>query len=223
MTLNASRWPVATGVLIALGGVALVVLLRDSGVLSPDPLQQRLWAALGLWGVMATIIVLMILVERQPFTSVGLGPPRLSSLAWGLLFGVVGFLSFPVCLLVLKGMHLSPPDPAAYRKLAALPLWLRALTVLTAGVTEEFLFRGYAISRLKSLTGSTTWAALISGAVFIVLHLSAWGASQLLFVGVATVLMTGLFLWRGDLWSNIVAHLFIDGVPMLLLGLAPPP
>jgi membrane protease YdiL (CAAX protease family) len=55
--------------------------------------------------------------------------------------------------------------------------------------------------------------------VFVALHLPSWGAAHLLFVSLAAALFTVAFLWRRDLWANIIAHLVVDSVPLFILPL----
>lgn len=81
------------------------------------------------------------------------------------------------------------------------------------------MFRGYLISRLKAATGSTAIAMVIPFSVFVVLHLPSWGVAHLLFVSLAAALLTLAFVWRRNLWANIVAHIVADSVPLLFLPL----
>jgi len=90
------------------------------------------------------------------------------------------------------------------------PLWFRVLAVLTAGVVEEILFRGYAVTRLAQLTGSLLWAAIISGLVFAALHLPVWGAGPSLGFFIGGLATTAFFVWRRDLVAMIIAHVAID-------------
>jgi uncharacterized protein len=78
-----------------------------------------------------------------------------------------------------------------------------------AGVTEEIVYRGYAIERLTFLTGRRWLAALLAGAAFLVAHWS-WGATQLILVGFATLIFTSLYLWRRDLLCCMLAHALAD-------------
>lgn len=55
---------------------------------------------------------------------------------------------------------------------------LVALGVVTAAVTEEVLFRGYAIERLEALTGRRWLAGTISLVFFVSVHLAAWSPAH---------------------------------------------
>ena len=47
------------------------------------------------------------------------------------------------------------------------PVMMRIAIVLTAGIAEEFIFRGYLFERVATLTGSRTFAALASWTAFV--------------------------------------------------------
>ena len=100
--------------------------------------------------------------------------------------------------------------------LMATPFWYRFFLVTRAAVAEETLFRGYPIERLDELTGRRWPAAVISWAAFTIAHLGTWGWTQLIVAGFGGILLTGLYLWRGNLWANIIAHWIADGAGFLL-------
>jgi membrane protease YdiL (CAAX protease family) len=88
--------------------------------------------------------------------------------------------------------------------------------VTRAAIAEELLFRGYPISRLEELSGSRVLAAVVSWAGFTYAHLSYWGAAQLIVAGWGGLILTLLFLWRRNLWTNILAHWLTDAAGFLL-------
>jgi len=99
---------------------------------------------------------------------------------------------------------------------AVWPLWLRIVAVITAGVVEESLFRGYAMERLATLTGSYGWAGLISLVVFGLVHLPFWGPGILFSALFGGSVFTLLYLWRRDLWACIIAHTVTDAFALIL-------
>jgi membrane protease YdiL (CAAX protease family) len=108
----------------------------------------------------------------------------------------------------------------AISRIADLPLWLVGLTVLRAGVCEEVLFRGYGIDRFAALTGSRAFAALVTAFVFMLGHAEAYGFAYMLNILPVTAILTGLYLWRRDLWSNIFAHFMTDAVGLTIFILS---
>lgn len=79
---------------------------------------------------------------------------------------------------------------------------------VTAGITEEIVFRGYLIWVL-SLFAPLWVAALIALALFTVLHLYQ-GADQLPSVFGMGGLLTLVFVLTGSLWPAIALHIFVD-------------
>jgi membrane protease YdiL (CAAX protease family) len=89
---------------------------------------------------------------------------------------------------------------------------------LTAGVTEEIVFRAYAITRLEEL-GWKRAAVIVPGVVFTVLHLYQ-GLFGTLLIGAVTVAFTWLYRWKRSIWPVIVAHALFDGVQLTIAAVA---
>jgi membrane protease YdiL (CAAX protease family) len=222
MTVTTEDRPVARGlgwlgVLLALGGPAAMVAVTHSGLIEPSLFQRRAATWVLLWVLTLAVLAIVRMGERRPLASIGLGRFTLGSLGFGLLAGVMAILAFPLCAIVLKLLGVQSQAAAGVAAMGALPLWARLLTLATAGFCEEVLYRGYPITRLQALTGSRILAVILPGLVFVAVHAPSWGAAHLLYVSVVTVIMTVLFLWRKDLWSNVIAHLATDAVPLLLM------
>lgn len=85
--------------------------------------------------------------------------------------------------------------------------WLIAVTIF-AGVVEESIYRGYAISHL-SLTMGTVWALVVSSVLFGPLHwgLGLWSMISTMITG---ALLGGIFIWRQTLLSPIIAHALLN-------------
>jgi uncharacterized protein len=205
------------GVLVALGTPTFVVVAKRTGYFGAE-----LGGHLFNWGAMwaATLLILLILVagERQPLAAIGVRRLTWASVGYGVALGVLVILTFPLASLILKSLNIPNPQ-TALAEVATMPLWLRVATLLTAGITEEILFRAYPISRLKAATGSMAIAVMVPFVVFVALHLPSWGAAHLLFVSIAAALFTFAFVWRRNLWTNVIGHILADSVPLLILPL----
>lgn len=81
-----------------------------------------------------------------------------------------------------------------------------ALFGLLAGVPEEILFRG-------ALQPAAGW--VIASLVFGALH--ALNLAYFVYAAGAGLLLGGLAIWRGGLWTPIAAHVLIDAVVFVLL------
>jgi uncharacterized protein len=206
------------GVLVALGGPTLVVAAKRASHFDSEIAGGHIFNWVAMWGVTLLTVLILVLGERQPLSAIGFRRFTWASLGFGVALGAVVIMTFPLASLILKALNIPNPQ-TALAEVATLPLWIRVGTLLTAGVTEEILFRGYPISRLKVATGSTAIAVVIPFGVFVVLHLPSWGVAHLLFVSVAALLFTLAFVWRRNLWANIIAHIVTDSVPLLILPL----
>lgn len=177
--------------------------------------SQMSWGIAVHWLNFAALIAVVIFVEHQRPASIGLRSLRWGTIPLGLVAGLAiipisGFLAH-----VMGGKS----DARFAVFMQSLPFTTRLLLVITAGIFEETLFRGYALERLASLFNNKWWAAAVTVAVFAIAHIPAVGLTYLLPVFIMSVLVTLLYLWRRDLVVNIVAHVTIDGVGLLLIPL----
>ncbi|MEM4290456.1 MAG: CPBP family intramembrane glutamic endopeptidase, partial [Nitrososphaerota archaeon] len=93
--------------------------------------------------------------------------------------------------------------------MARVPIALRIAVVITAGITEEILFRGYPIERLNSLTGRLGLSALIAYVVFVLPHIPFWGLGGTIQIGVWSI-VTILYIKRRNLPACILMHILND-------------
>lgn len=99
------------------------------------------------------------------------------------------------------------------------PAWVILLSILTAGITEEVLFRGYALERLAELTDNLWVSAAISLATFVLTHLSGWNLAHILGVVLPLgVVLTVLYLWKRNLVFVIIIHVLVD-LPLFFIAL----
>lgn len=92
---------------------------------------------------------------------------------------------------------------------------VRCFIVATVAVTEEFLFRGYAIGVGQHLLGSVLLASSLSVIVFVVGHW-AWGLTHLPLVCFITIIISVLFLITGNVWVCVIAHAVLDAPSFLV-------
>jgi membrane protease YdiL (CAAX protease family) len=215
-----SRAPQSAQGFLALTGLFLtlgLVLLHGNQIgerfLGMSPLASR---DLFWWPLLAVVLLYVAVVERRPFTSIGIRKPTWKTLAYGL--GTAALASWaigPVSAYVVDHLHLQT-NAGAEQALADTPYWYHVLIVTRAALAEEVVFRGYAIERIQELTGSRSFAGAVSLIAFTLAHLSYWGLAPLIFVASAGLVLTLLYLWRRDLIANIIAHFVTDAVALLL-------
>lgn len=150
--------------------------------------------------------------------------PARSILGYGVLGWVCCFIGVITASIVVASiMVVAGGDPSEVGNDVDFDLTvgvaLAGLAVaLTAGVTEEIVFRGYAISRLEE-AGHARAAVWLPWAVFTVLHLYQ-GPLSLVFVGIVGGVFTWLFRWQRSVWPVMVAHALYDITVLLFAALA---
>lgn len=166
------------------------------------------------WLLVVATLAYVALVEKRPLSSIGLRKLGVVDLFIGLAFaaGTVAGLA-ALYLVVLPALRLD--EMHAFDTLAAAPTWWLAISVVRAGVSEEILFRGYPIERLKELTGSNTVSAIAPLVLFSLAHVGPWGWTHLIIAGFGGAMFTLLYSWRRNLWVNILAHVLVDGIGIL--------
>jgi len=170
-----------------------------------------------LWWVAVLVCPLyVVFVEKRPLASIGLRWPNWLDLVSAIPAGigmVIGIILIFAIAFPLLHLHMNSD---VMNRLLAKPFWFRTLLVTRAAVAEEMLFRGYPIERLKEWTGNGLLAAAISLAAFTIAHLPSWGWSHLLVAGFGGVILTALYLWRRNLWANMLAHWIADAAGFLV-------
>jgi uncharacterized protein len=201
----------ALGVLLTLGFFSLPV---GSWVHDDAGLANRLAFELVVWAWVAGILLYVVRVERRPLSSIGFRAVGVRDWIVAVLAGVLILaLLALISLVVFPALHWSESSQEA--SITALPYWLNVMIVVRAAVSEEILFRGYPMERLEEATGSRTIAGVVTCAVFTLDHISFWGWHHVFIAGTAGAALTVLYLWRRNIWVNMIAHFVVDATAFL--------
>ena len=171
------------------------------------------WLALGYWrcGHDAwTVIRSQLGLRLRPGQSV----PR--ELALGIGAGVVlwaGVLAVVVVAALAVGLaggfeNLPSEAPKMVLWIGSLPILLRLMVSLSAGVVEELFFRGFLMPRV---------GFGLSNVLFVLAHLNYEQPFLLLGVALLSIAFSLLVRWRGNIWPAIVAHALFDAIQLLLI------
>jgi len=160
-----------------------------------------------MWALLGLTLAMIIFAERRSLASIGLHAPTWRTVAFAI--GAAAFLAAtgPVIFPLLT--RSSADYSARLAMVEGWPLGLLLFAALTSGV-EEVLYRGYAIERLKEITGSYLLAAGIALAIFGFVHVPFWGRGPLLWFIYAGGVFTVVYLWTHDLAACILAHILAD-------------
>lgn len=201
------------------GAILILIVFQFplSGYLIPG---KSLAAEVGREGVFWTITLILVayvvFIERRSLSSIGLTRINWKSIAFGVAAAfvmVAGFVAIYTAVFPALG---QPANESAADAVKSTPFWFRFALVVRAALFEEIYYRGFAIERLTELTGLRWLAALVSLVAFTFAHLSYWGWAHLIVAAFGGIVLTGLYLYRRDLGSNMIAHLITDGVGFLL-------
>lgn len=197
--------------------ILIVFQLPLGGYLAPgNTLGAQIGREAVFWALTFILVCYVLFIEGRPLSSVGLIRP-----AWKtVMLGVGGALAMVagmalIYMVIFPALGLPANEPATVA-VKSMPPWFRVLLILRAAVFEEIYYRGFMIERLTELTRLRWLAALISLTAFTLAHLSGWGWAHLMVAAFGGAVLTGLYLVRRDLASNMIAHLLTDGVGFLL-------
>jgi uncharacterized protein len=167
------------------------------------------------WTSVVVLYAIVVRLERRPFfETVGLSAARRAD--W-MLVGFFALAAVVACVILAMRHPAGKIDPLVAQAYAT-PLAMRVALVFTAGICEEILFRGYAIERLKILTGNVWIAAAIAVVLFTLAHIPRYGLSSgLIGVAAIAVLLSLIYLWRRNIAGCIALHWLIDGFALLIL------
>ncbi len=209
-------WTLTGLALALLGPLALATppMQRVYAIFRPDTHAVFAGQA-SLWVVLALALACLVLGERLPLAAVGLVRPHPRSIWTGLAIGAAVYAALFALVAALLKLGLFDADRAS-EIIGNWPLWLRLFALITAGVVEEALYRGFAIERLTALTGSKGLAAMFSLAAFSAAHVPFWGLAALAAPIVGGGFFTLVYLWRRDLVACMVAHIAVDFVGLVL-------
>jgi uncharacterized protein len=112
-----------------------------------------------------------------------------------------------------EGRHAEPPTHATLALLPRTPGERRLFTVvgLTAGICEEWLYRGFFLAVLAAVSGGLSTAVLVvaAAAAFGVAH-AYQGPVGILSTGLLGGVMAALYLQTGSLLLPVLLHAAID-------------
>lgn len=206
------RWlPSVVGVLLALGFFSLPVgtwIHVDAGLANHVAYELIFWA----W--VAGVLLYVRRVERRPLSSIGFRTLGVKDGIIAILTGILLLALLALILLVIfPALHWN--ENSQDNAVLALPYWLNVLIVLRAAVSEEILFRGYSMERIEELTGSRALAGVVTCTIFTIDHISFWGWHHIFIAGAAGAILTLLYLWRRNIWVNMIAHFIVDAAAFL--------
>lgn len=183
--------------------------------------QYGCWSLINVaYQLIATAVILgiVVAVERKPLSSVGLRRPTLSDVGLGLALFVAVWIAgsvFRVLLIVLFPNSMLNVANCQLNSFMRVPAGLGVIVAAAAGISEEVAARGFAISRIRLVTGRLALAAGIALALDLAEHIPYWGWRYAVMIAPMQLLFVLMYLWRKDIMACIIAHFLTDALPFL--------
>ncbi|NMH28507.1 CPBP family intramembrane glutamic endopeptidase [Flavobacterium silvaticum] len=201
--------------------IAFPLLSMGSGSAKPN-MERLVISRLIQWIFLLCLWLYTIFVERQDFL-----PWKKEKLSFvkilahaGLLYLAVIFLSLPIRILLdfLKPEKMSPLLTGL--KPILLKNWLLIPFIsVTAGVIEEFLFRGYLQPRLQALIKNPVITIILTSVVFAVVHIG-YGTFQNVVGPFLIGLLFSSYYWKyRNIMPLILCHCLIDIISLTVIVL----
>jgi CAAX protease family protein len=217
--LTTLKHPIATAVGLAIALLATPLYLRIFRLFAGESRSNWhvLGRELGIWLCVAVLLWIVRQREGLPLTSIGLRADRpIRSLVRGALLALLVLAVTVSLYLILQrvSIRLGEDHGSSFHP----SMWVVTLVMLRAGVTEEIFYRGYAIERLQSLSGSKMLAGLLTLTLFAAAHYRQ-GLGGIIAAFVLGGVFTAFYMKFRDLLANITAHFLGDFVPNVILPL----
>ncbi|HEY6419783.1 MAG TPA: tetratricopeptide repeat protein [Candidatus Binataceae bacterium] len=204
------------------------VLLKPLSNLLNSLLERAGISQYGCWSLInvayqliatAVIIGIVLALERKPLSSLGLRRPTLSDVGLGLALFVAVWMAGGVFRLLLwfffPNSMVNVPS-CQLTSFMRIPAGLGVLVAAAAGFSEEVAARGFAIDRIRIVTGRLALAAAVALALDLAAHIPFWGWSYAILIAPMQLLFVLMYLWRKDIMACIIGHFLVDAMPFLM-------
>jgi uncharacterized protein len=183
-------------------------------------IEARIVAEGAIWLYAAIVLASALFWERRTLASIGLRKPTLASLGFGIggalaMLGAGALAGYVVYDLLNQPAHANAQAAAL---VGGSVIYALCLSV-RGGVIEELFYRGLGIEQLTVFTGRRWLSAIVTTLVFVGMHALHFDWIQLVPIAAVAAVLAALYLWRHDLWANILAHIAVDASGLVSLVL----
>lgn len=189
------------------------------------------------WAAGLALVAFVLGVEGRSLASVGVRPPvafpvvsefvptfglggvtgdAVTALAWSAT-GFVGlFVVTTAVYNVYERLDLNTPEGFVSEQ-ASRGVAGYTVTALSAGVVESLAYQGYVVPRVAGLSGSVTFAAVVSWLAFTLVHGigDTFDAEQTFYIGVPAAVLTALFVACDSVIVVCLVHFAVNLVSFL--------
>ena len=209
--------PKFVGLLLSLFGITYIGnLFNGLNPFAKSYSGQLIFSDLKKWILAIVIIAIVLLWEKRDLSSIGFKEVNGKTILQAVLFGI-GAVVLGVLTLGIFYSVLGLEEPKTLSNVKELPLIVKLLTITTAAVTEEIFYRGYAIERIKELSGNLLLAGFISGFLFLAIHYPSWALAGAIPQLIFTIFLVGFYLSKRNLKACIIMHWVINFLMIIVL------
>lgn len=218
-------WHTAVLVVILIGFSFLSSLQSKSAALGGSHIIRYALTIVWEW-LLALLTWWGIRMRRTPLREV-LGVRRAGAKEWArdfliaLAFWIIAMILLGAIAALLRLFHLVPPEKViiaiAPQSLLQLLVWI-ALCV-TAGMVEEFVFRGYLLQQFTAIRGNIWIGVVCSSLLFGCSH-GYEGIGGMLAITAYGAMFCVLAIYRRSLRAGMMAHAWHDSFTGVALALA---
>jgi uncharacterized protein len=175
--------------------VGFAVLLKPLSNLLDSLLQWAGVSQYGRWSLTAAIYQLIatavifgivVALERKPLSSIGLRWPTLSDVGLGLALFVAVLIADSVARILCWFFFSNSMSNVASIQMNSFmrtPAGLGVIVAAAASFSEEVAARGFAIDRLRIVTGRLALAAVAALVLDLTAHVPFWGWRYVILIG----------------------------------------
>jgi tetratricopeptide (TPR) repeat protein/membrane protease YdiL (CAAX protease family) len=208
--------------------VGFSILLKPLWDLLESILKWAVASQYGRWSLttsayqlIATAVIFGIVVglERKPLSSIGLKWPTLSDVGLGLGLFVAVLIAEGVARIFFwfffrNGM--SNVASSQMNSFMRIPVGLAVFGAAAGSFSEEVAARGFAIDRIRIVTGRLGLAAAVALVLDLAEHVPFWGWRYAILIAPMQLLFVLMYLWRRDIMACIIGHFLVDAMPSLM-------
>lgn len=207
------------GLFLALVAPSIIVLIVGP-YLFESLLDQKAEIVVGMlfmWLLAVSLIVITRHGENLTLSSIGLVWPTRVMILQAIGIGILLMLAVPV--LSILSSALFPEEMSSLETVTQLPWWLILFGVITAGITEEILFRGYALERLEKLTENKWFSSVVALIFFVLVHIGSWNMAHVVGVVIPLgIVLILLYWWKRNTIMLMIIHVIVN-LPMVFMVL----
>jgi membrane protease YdiL (CAAX protease family) len=206
--------PTIVGLAVSLFALPLLAVIPASMVdLGPLP------SIAIKWGVAAGVLAIVLGWEGRSLASVGARSPDWWDALWVPATFAIALSAFLFGDPLVEALGLRMEEGAL---LEGKSVTLALVSAVTAGITEEILFRGYPIERFVEAGFNVYGAGAVTWLLFTLGHLPGYPAGNVLLIAIAGAVFTAVYVWRRTLTAVVGAHILLDVTGVLYAAFGAP-